>query len=93
MHLHSRARLLQDTTRELVDKVALSEVPDIWVALSSPVKNEVLQSLLQGSERFIEILIRELQKEVRDILDMKGLMASIVSKDKQVSKHLSLIHI
>lgn len=81
--IHS-SRLLQDTTRELVDKVARSELPDVWVALSKPVKDEILQALLQDSERFIEILVVELQMNIRTILDMKGLMASIVANDKQV---------
>lgn len=75
---------MQDTTRELVDKVARSELPDVWVALSKPVKDEILQALLQDSERFIEILVVELQMNIRTILDMKGLMASIVANDKQV---------
>jgi hypothetical protein len=75
---------LQATTRELVDKVARSEMPDVWTALSSPVKEEILQDLLQGSERFIELMIMDLQQNITSILDVRGLMAGIVAKDKQV---------
>lgn len=78
--------VLQDTTRELVGKVAKAELPDVWVALSKAVKEEILHSLLQSSERFIELLMVALQAEIQSILDMKGLMASIVAEDKQVCR-------
>lgn len=83
--------VLQDTTRELVDKVARSELPDVWAALSKPVKEEILQNLLQGSERFIELLIAQLQKDIHFILDVKGLMTSVVVNDKQVCRFLPLL--
>lgn len=72
------------TTRDIVDKVARAELPDVWVALSKGVKEEILSTVLGRSQRYIELLMVELQRDITLVLDVKGLMAGIVENDKQV---------
>jgi uncharacterized membrane protein YheB (UPF0754 family) len=75
---------LQASTRELVDKVARAEAPDVWAAMSEPVKAALVDDVAAGSERYILLLMVALQREILNILDLKGLMGRIVANDKQI---------
>eukprot|EP00892_Ulva_mutabilis_P012281 jgi/Ulvmu1/9425/UM051_0053.1 len=81
---------MKETTRTLVDRVARAKLPDVWTALSPEVRGEVTQHAQSESGAYVTLLMEALQREILDVVDLRGNMVRIVMEDKTILNDMFL---
>lgn len=81
---------VQETTRTLVEEVARAQVPDVWAALSPDVRAAVAQHAQRESGAYITALMEALQREILDVVDLRGSMVRVVLADKMILNDMFL---
>jgi uncharacterized membrane protein YheB (UPF0754 family) len=73
---------MQDTVKELAEKVAMQEAPNLWTALSPHVRNELVQLLAADAESYISDLLVAIQHNILKVVNLRSLVGRIVETDK-----------
>ena len=81
---------LQETTRTLVEAVARAQLPDIWAALSPGVRHAATAAAQRETGAYVVALMRALQRDILDVVDLRGSMVRIVLEDKTILNDMFL---
>lgn len=81
---------LQETTRALVGEVARAQLPDVWAALSPEVRTAVAQHAQHESGAYVTALMQALQRDILNVVDLRGSMVRIVLADKTILNDMFL---
>lgn len=81
---------MQELTRTLVDRIARVKLPDVWTALSPELRDAVVQRAQRESSAYVAMLMETLQREILDVVDLRGNMVRIVLADKTILNDMFL---
>lgn len=78
------AEKMQDTIWQVANEVAAKQIPNLWRAMSTSVKSDLISVMSSDSEVYISMLLEELKIKINDVVDIPDLMERLVEKDKDM---------
>lgn len=76
--------------REIVDAVAMRQIPTAWPLLPATVKEEILNRVLDDIPDDVEAMIRDLNNNIEDVFDLKAMVVGHLTANKQLLNRMFL---